>query len=48
MSSDGCAVLLQAADRRLNLTPRMAACFADHHDSACCEHSVRQLITQRL
>ena len=48
MSSDGGALLLQAADRALDLTGRMAACFSDHRNPARCEHSLHDLVAQRL
>ena len=48
MSSDGGAMLLQAADRALDLTGRMAACFIDHRNPTRCEHTLQDLIAQRL
>ena len=48
MSSDGGALLLRAVDRRVGLTRRLAACFADHRNPSCCEHSLRSLLAQRL
>ena len=48
MSSDGGAVILRAADRALKLTARMAACFSDHRNPTRCEHSLQDLIAQRL
>ncbi len=48
MSSDGGALLLQAADRALDQTGRMAACFSDHRNPARCEHSLHDLVAQRL
>ncbi len=48
MSSDGGAILLQAADRALDLTGRMTACFIDHRNPARCEHSLHDLVAQRL
>jgi hypothetical protein len=46
--SDGGAVLLREVDRRLRLIPRLAGCFADHRDPARTEHSVSELLAQRL
>lgn len=48
MSSDGGALLLQAADSTLGLSARVAACFVDYRNPARCEHSVRDLVAQRL
>lgn len=47
MSSDGGA-LLRAVDRRVGLTRRLAACFADHRNPSFCEHSLQRLLAQRL
>ena len=48
MSAAGGAVILQAADRALKLTARIAACFSDHRDPNRCEHALPDLIAQRL
>jgi len=48
ISSDGGAVLLREADRRLRLTARLAACFDDRRDPARIEHSVGELVAQRV
>ncbi len=48
MSSDAGAVLLQAADRAIDLTGRMAACFHDYRNPTRVEHDLRSLIAQRL
>lgn len=48
MSTDGDARLLQGADNLLDHSARVAACFADHLDPAHCEHSVQDLVAQRL
>jgi hypothetical protein len=48
MTSDGGALLLRRTDRRLNLLPRAAACFCDRRHPAYVEHSVEQLIAQRV
>ena len=48
MSSDGGALLLRAADSVLQLTRRVAACFTDYRNPGRCEHSVRDLVAQRL
>lgn len=48
ISSDGGAVLLREVDRRLRLTARLAACFDDRRDPARIEHSVGELVAQRV
>ncbi len=48
MTSDGGALLLRRVDRRLNLLGRAAACFCDRRHPAYVEHSVEQLIAQRV
>ena len=48
LSSDGGALLLREADRRLDLTRRMAECFADSRQPGKVEHAVRELVAQRV
>ena len=48
MTSDGGALLLRRAARRLKLLGRAAACFCDRRHPAYVEHSVEQLIAQRV
>lgn len=48
MTSDGGMLLLRQANRRLNLLPRAAACFRDRRHPAYVDHSVEQLIAQRV
>ena len=48
ISSDGGAILLREADRRLRSIPRQAGCFEDHRDPLRIEHSVSELLAQRL
>ena len=48
MSSDGGALLLQAATKVLNFCARVADCFVDHRDAARCEYSVQDLVSQHL
>jgi hypothetical protein len=48
ISSDGGALLLQQADRRLGLLDRLAQCFEDQRDADLIEHSVRTLLGQRI
>jgi hypothetical protein len=47
-SSDGGAILLAAADRRLGLSERLAACIKDRRQPGKIEHTVHELLTQRL
>ena len=48
ISSEGGAMLLREVDRRLNLLKRLAACFRDHRDAERSEHSVGELVSQRV
>jgi len=48
LSSDGGALLLREADRRLDLTRRMAECFGDARQPGKVEHTVRELVAQRV
>ena len=48
ISSDGGAVLLGEVDRRLGLLDRLAACFQDRRDPERIEHSVSELVKQRV
>lgn len=48
LSSDGGVVLLGEVDRRLGLLERFAACFKDHRDPSLIEHSVTDLVRQRV
>ncbi|MDA8020556.1 MAG: IS1380 family transposase [Thermoanaerobaculia bacterium] len=48
ISSDAGALLLRVADNETALTERLAACFVDLRDPARVEHSVLDLIRQRL
>lgn len=47
-SSDGGAILLKACDERLGLSQRLAGCIADARQAGKVEHSVRDLVRQRL
>jgi hypothetical protein len=47
-SSDGGAVLLKAADRRLGLTSSMASCLKDERESGKVRHEVGELLSQRV
>ena len=48
ISSDGGALLLRETDRRLNLLPRLAQCFLDGRQQERVEHSVQEMISQRV
>jgi hypothetical protein len=47
-SSDGGAVLLRAADRRLQLTTRIAACLVEARDPGRVTHALADLVAQRV
>lgn len=47
-SSDGGAILLKACDNRLGLTERLAKCIVDTRQAGKVEHSIRDLVRQRL
>jgi hypothetical protein len=47
-SSDGGAILLKACDDRLGLTERLASCIIDTRQAGKVEHSIRDLVRQRL
>lgn len=47
-SSDGGAVLLKAADRRLGLISRLAAALVDERQHGKARHAVQDLLTQRI
>ena len=48
MTSDGGALLLRQTDQRLNLLPRLTACFEDQRSAWLISHSVRELVSQRV
>ena len=48
MTSDAGAVLLRETDRRLNLLPRLAACFVDHRKPWLVSHSIQEMVAQRV
>ena len=47
-TSDGGALLLRQTATKLNLLPRLAACFHDHRDPRYVQHPVEQLLAQRI
>src|SRR6266436_6226605 len=48
ISSDGGALLLRQTDRRLNLLPRLGGCFLDGRNPDLVEHSVLEMVSQRV
>jgi hypothetical protein len=48
ISSDGGALLLRELDLRWGLTERLAGCFTDHRQPDLIEHSVIELVRQRV
>jgi hypothetical protein len=48
ISSDGGAILLKAADRRLGLTEALAACVQDERQAGKVNHEVDELLMQRV
>lgn len=47
-TTDGGGLLLRETDRRLSLLPRLAECFLDGRSPLLVEHSVEQLVSQRV
>lgn len=48
LSSDGGVLLLRQVDINLGLTQSLAQCFLDSRQPVYVDHSVRQLLAQRL
>ena len=48
ISSDGGAFLLRQTDQRLNLLPRLAECFLDGRNPEQVEHSILEMLSQRI
>jgi hypothetical protein len=48
LSSDGGVLLLAEVDRKRGLLEQFAACFSDHRNPAMVEHSVVELVRQRV
>ena len=48
MTSDAGGLLLRETDRRLNLLPRLAQCFLDGRESCRIQHSVAEMVSQRV
>src|SRR5438045_2708959 len=48
ISSDGGALLLRQTDKRLKLRPRLAECFLDGRNQDLVEHSILEMLWQRV
>lgn len=48
MTSDAGALLLREAGRKMNLLPRFSQCFLDGRNAERIEHSVEQMLVQRV
>lgn len=48
ITSDGGGLLLREVDRRIGLLNRLARCFWDGRDAARVQHSVREMLAQRI
>jgi hypothetical protein len=48
MTTDGGALLLRAMDRKISLLERVVACFTDTCDPERVEHSLAELLAQRI
>jgi len=48
ISTDGGSLLLREVERLTGIIADFAACFTDHRDSDLIEHTVKQLIAQRI
>jgi hypothetical protein len=48
ISSDGGAFLLRQTDKRLNLLPRLAQCFLDGRNQNLVEHTIQEMLAQRI
>jgi len=48
ISSDGGALLLRQTDKRLNLLSRLAECFLDGRNQTLVEHSIAEMVSQRV
>lgn len=48
LSSDGGSLLLRQIDRGLGLSRQLAGCFTDRRDARFVDHSLEQLISQRV
>ncbi|MDA1373074.1 MAG: IS1380 family transposase [Proteobacteria bacterium] len=48
MTSDGGGLLLREVDHRIGMLTRLGSCFADYRQQAFIEHSIHDLVAQRV
>ena len=48
ITSDGGGLLLREVEKRTGIVERFAACFRDHREAERVEHTVRELVAQRV
>ena len=48
LTSDGGGVLLGEVDKRIGLLHRLGRCFTDHRNQAAIEHTVEDMVSQRI
>src|SRR5580704_14018019 len=48
ISSDGGAFLLRQTEKRLDLLPRLAQCFPDGRNQNLVEHTIQEMLAQRI
>jgi len=48
ITSDGGGLLLREVEKRTGIVQRFAACFTDHREAGRVEHTVRELVAQRV
>ena len=48
LTTDGGGLLLRQTDRKIGLLRRVAACFTDHRDPERVEHSLGEMLAQRI
>ena len=48
ISSDGGGLLLQETDSKMNLLARFSECFVDRRNQKLIEHSIEQMVRQRV
>ncbi|HUY12793.1 MAG TPA: transposase [Terriglobia bacterium] len=48
ITSDGSGLLLREVEKRTGIIERFAACFTDHRDAERVEHTVKELVAQRV
>ena len=48
ITTDGGVLLFQAVEEKRSILKRFAECFTDHRDSSRVEHTVTQLVSQRV